>query len=131
MDRQNWMENEKVAMDIHMLKEENPERFYNQFLNKMLYVKEGARDIVDRTCADLPWKIRLEVDGVDIEVPEDSEGILVTNIGSYMGGVDLWQNEEEHNDDFDPQFMHDKVLEAVSVCRAWHPGKLQVGFSRA
>ena len=28
-------------MDIHMLKEENPERFYNQFLNKMLYVKEG------------------------------------------------------------------------------------------
>jgi hypothetical protein len=49
MDRQNWMENEKVAMDIHMLKEENPERFYNLFLNKMLYVKEGARDIVDRT----------------------------------------------------------------------------------
>jgi hypothetical protein len=49
MDRQNWTENEKVAMDIHMLKEENPERFYNLFLNKMLYVKEGARDIVDRT----------------------------------------------------------------------------------
>jgi len=121
----------KVALDIHMLREENPERFYNQFLNKMLYAKEGARDIVDRTCADLPWKIRLEVDGVDIEVPEDSEGILVTNIGSYMGGVDLWQNEEEHNDDFDPQSMHDKVLEVVSICGAWHLGKLQVGLSRA
>ena len=90
MDRQNWMENEKVVMDIHMLKEENPERFYNLFLNKMLYAKEGERDIVDRTCADLPWKIRLKVDGVNIEVPEDSEGILVANIGIYMGGVDLW-----------------------------------------
>jgi hypothetical protein len=41
-----------------------------QFLNKLLYAKEGAKDIMDRTCADLPWHIRLEVDGVDIEVPE-------------------------------------------------------------
>ena len=41
-----------------------------QFLNKLLYAKEGAKDIMDRTCADLPWQIRLEVDGVDIEVPE-------------------------------------------------------------
>lgn len=121
----------KVALDIHMLREESPEKFYNQFLNKMLYAKEGAKDIMDRTCADLPWKIRLEVDGVDIEVPEDSQGILVTNIGSYMGGVDLWQNEEEHNDDFDPQSMHDKVLEVVSICGTWHLGKLQVGLSRA
>lgn len=121
----------KVALDIHMLREESPEKFYNQFLNKVLYAKEGAKDIMDRTCADLSWKIHLKVDGVDIEVPEDSEGILVTNIGSYMGGVDLWQNEEEHNDDFDPQSMHDKVLEVVSICGAWHLGKLQVGLSRA
>eukprot|EP00252_Welwitschia_mirabilis_P021470 TRINITY_DN5518_c0_g2_i1.p1 TRINITY_DN5518_c0_g2~~TRINITY_DN5518_c0_g2_i1.p1 ORF type:complete len:738 (-),score=168.41 TRINITY_DN5518_c0_g2_i1:251-2464(-) len=121
----------KVALDIHTLREENPEKFYNQFLNKMLYAKEGAKDIVDRACQDLPWQIRLEVDGIDVEVPEDSEGILVINIGSYMGGVDLWQNEDEQNDDFDPQSMHDKVLEVVSICGTWHLGKLQVGLSRA
>mgnify|MGYP002776947863 FL=1 len=50
------------------------------------------------------------------------------NIGSYMGGVDLWQNEEEHDDEFDSQSMHDKVLEVVGICGTWHLGKLQVGI---
>ncbi|WOL01717.1 diacylglycerol kinase 1 [Canna indica] len=120
----------KVALDIHNLREENPEKFFNQFLNKMLYAREGAKNIMDRTFADLPWQIRLEVDGVEIEVPEDAEGILVANIGSYMGGVDLWQNED-NNDKFDPQSMHDKMIEVVSISGTWHLGTLQVGLSRA
>ncbi|XP_027330134.1 diacylglycerol kinase 1 isoform X2 [Abrus precatorius] len=121
----------KVALDIHNLREENPEKFYNQFMNKVLYAREGAKSIMDRTFADLPWQIRVEVDGVEIEVPEDAEGVLVANIGSYMGGVDLWQNEDENYDNFDPQSMHDKVLEVVSISGTWHLGKLQVGLSRA
>lgn len=121
----------KVALDIHLLREESPEKFYNQFLNKMLYAREGAKDILDRTCADLPWQLHLIIDGVELEIPEDIEGILVINIGSYMGGVDLWQNEEEHDDEFDPQSMHDKMLEVVGICGTWHLGKLQVGLSRA
>ncbi|XP_052179919.1 diacylglycerol kinase 1 isoform X2 [Diospyros lotus] len=115
----------KVALDIHNLREENPEKFYNQFMNKVLYAREGARSIMDRTFEDFPWQIRVEVDGVDIEVPEDAEGVLVANIGSYMGGVDLWQNEDETNDNFDPQSMHDKILEVVSISGTWHLGKLQ------
>lgn len=43
-----------------------------------------------------------------------------------MGGVDLWQNEDEHYDNFDPQSMHDKMLEVVSISGTWHLGKLQV-----
>lgn len=43
-----------------------------------------------------------------------------------MGGVDLWQNEDENYDNFDPQSMHDKVLEVVSISGTWHLGKLQV-----
>ena len=58
---------------------------------------------------------------------QDSEGLIVLNIGSYMGGVDLWQNDSEHDDDdFRLQSMHDKVLEVVCICGAWHLGKLQV-----
>ncbi|KAK8972192.1 hypothetical protein V6N11_024277 [Hibiscus sabdariffa] len=121
----------KVALDIHNLREENPEKFYNQFMNKVLYAREGAKSIMDRTFADFPWQIRVEVDGVEIEVPEDAEGVLVANIGSYMGGVDLWHNEDETYDNFDPQSMHDKVLEVVSISGTWHLGKLQVGLSRA
>ncbi|EEF47790.1 diacylglycerol kinase 1 [Ricinus communis] len=121
----------KVALDIHNLREENPEKFYNQFMNKVLYAREGARSIMDRTFADFPWQVRVEVDGVEIEVPEDAEGVLIANIGSYMGGVDLWQNEDESYDNFDPQSMHDKLLEVVSISGTWHLGKLQVGLSRA
>ena len=57
---------------------------------------------------------------------QDAEGVLVANIGSYMGGVDLWQNEDENYDNFDPQSMHDKILEVVSISGTWHLGKLQV-----
>uniref|UniRef100_A0A5B7AS88 Diacylglycerol kinase n=1 Tax=Davidia involucrata TaxID=16924 RepID=A0A5B7AS88_DAVIN len=121
----------KVALEIHNLREENPEKFYNQFMNKVLYAREGAKSIMDRTFADFPWQVRVEVDGVEIEVPEDAEGVLVANIGSYMGGVDLWQNEDETYDNFDPQSMHDKILEVVSISGTWHLGKLQVGLSRA
>lgn len=121
----------KVALDIHNLREENPEKFYNQFMNKVLYAREGAKNIMDRTFADFPWQVRVEVDGVEVEVPEDAEGVLVANIGSYMGGVDLWQNEDENYDNFDPQSMHDKMLEVVSISGTWHLGKLQVGLSRA
>ncbi|GKA77808.1 diacylglycerol kinase 1 [Tanacetum coccineum] len=132
----------KVALEIHNLREENPEKFYNQnwgwgtgvtylFMNKVLYAREGARTIMDRTFADYPWQVKVEVDGVDIEVPEDAEGVLVANIGSYMGGVDLWQNEDENYDNFDPQSMHDRILEVVSISGTWHLGKLQVGLSRA
>ncbi|XP_045788634.1 diacylglycerol kinase 1 [Trifolium pratense] len=121
----------KVALDIHNLREENPEKFYNQFMNKVLYAREGAKSIMDRTFEDFPWQIRVVVDGVEVEVPEDAEGVLVANIGSYMGGVDLWQNEDESYDNFDPQSMHDKILEVVSISGTWHLGKLQVGLSRA
>ncbi|MCL7038783.1 hypothetical protein MKW94_001447 [Papaver nudicaule] len=97
-----------------------------QFVNKLRYAKEGAKEMMDRTCADLPWQVRLEVDGKYIDIPKESEGIIVLNIGSYMGGVDLSPNDYEHEDDFSLQSKHDKVLEVVSVCGAWHLGKLQV-----
>ncbi|KAE8716025.1 hypothetical protein F3Y22_tig00110156pilonHSYRG00229 [Hibiscus syriacus] len=60
----------KVALDIHNLREENPEKFNNQFMNKVLYAREGAKSIMDGTFADFPWQVRVEVDGVEVEVPE-------------------------------------------------------------
>ncbi|KAE8724501.1 Diacylglycerol kinase 2 [Hibiscus syriacus] len=121
----------KVALDIHNLREENPEKFYNQFMNKVLYAREGAKGIMDRTFADFPWQVRVEVDewlhiillGLSVQP--------LSNIGSYMGGVDLWHNEDDTYDNFNPQSMHDKVVEVVSISGTWHLGKLQVGLSRA
>ncbi|XP_021734660.1 diacylglycerol kinase 2-like [Chenopodium quinoa] len=121
----------KVAYEFHVNREENPEKYYSQFVNKLRYAKEGARDMMDRACADLPWQVWLEVDGKDIPIPKDAEGLIVLNISSYMGGVDLWQNDCEHDDHFTCQSLHDKMLEVVCVSGAWHLGKLQVGLSQA
>lgn len=41
-----------------------------QFMNKVLYAREGAKSIIDRTFADFPSQVRVEVDGVNIKVPE-------------------------------------------------------------
>ncbi|GAB2277268.1 Diacylglycerol kinase 2 [Dionaea muscipula] len=121
----------KVAYEFHVCREENPEKFYSQFVNKLRYAKEGAKDIMDRACADLPWQVSLEVDGREIQIPKDAEGLIVLNICSYMGGVDLWQNDYDHDDDFNLQLIHDRTLEVVCVSGAWHLGKLQVGLSQA
>ncbi|XP_047332844.1 diacylglycerol kinase 2 [Impatiens glandulifera] len=121
----------KLAYEFHTTRQEKPEKFYSQFVNKLRYAKEGAKDILDRTCAELPWQVWLEVDGKDIVIPKDTEGLIVLNIGSYMGGVDLWQNDYEHDDSFSLQSIHDQMLEIVCVSGAWHLGKLQVGLSQA
>ncbi|PKA66725.1 Diacylglycerol kinase 2 [Apostasia shenzhenica] len=121
----------KVAYDFHMTREERPDMFQSQFVNKLRYAKEGAKDIVDRTCADLPWEVSLEVDGTMVEIPKDAEGVIVLNIGSYMGGIDLWKNDYDHYDDFAVQSMHDKMLEVVCISGTWHLGKLQIGLSKA
>jgi len=41
-----------------------------QFVNKLIYAREGAKDMMDRSCSDLPWHVSLEVDGENIEIPE-------------------------------------------------------------
>ncbi|CAB4281064.1 unnamed protein product [Prunus armeniaca] len=38
------------------------------FMNRVLYAREGAKGIMDRTFVDFPWQVRVEVDGVEIEV---------------------------------------------------------------
>lgn len=49
-------------------------------MNKVLYAREGARSIMDRTFADFPWQVRVEVDGVEIEVPEVSTSLRTMNL---------------------------------------------------
>ena len=48
----------------------------------------GSLSSSERTDDSVPWQV--ECDGRRLELPEDIEGLLLLNINSYMGGVDLW-----------------------------------------
>lgn len=47
-------------------------------------------------CSLMMWSSRKRIllqvmcDGEPLELPDDIEGVLILNINSYMGGVDLW-----------------------------------------
>ncbi|KAE8707435.1 Diacylglycerol kinase 1 [Hibiscus syriacus] len=62
------------------------------FMNKVLYAREGAKSIMDRTFADFPWQVRVEVDGVEIEVPEKFPD-EVLDLDKSVRTLDLTQNK--------------------------------------
>jgi len=59
-----------------------------QFVNKLIYAREGAKDMMDRSCSDLPWHVSLEVDGENIEIP----GVAVfTSFACHNFVISLWR----------------------------------------
>ncbi|EFJ44622.1 diacylglycerol kinase [Volvox carteri f. nagariensis] len=80
------------ALEFHRMRERYPGWFKSQLGNKMWYTGVGARDLLARSCVDLPSRLQLVCDGLPVELPPSTQGILLLNIPSYMGGVDLWGN---------------------------------------
>lgn len=80
----------QAALQFHQLRESKPKLFFNRSLNKLWYAVFGAEDVFKASCAGLHENIVLEVDGVKVPLPEDTQGIIFLNIDSYSGGVPLW-----------------------------------------
>lgn len=68
-----------LCLDFHNAREENPNKFNSRLHNKSVYVKMGLKKMVDRTWKDLQKKVRLEVDGKRVNLPQ-LEGIIILNI---------------------------------------------------
>lgn len=51
----------------------------------------GAGDLLHRSCVGLHQRLTLLVDGVEVPIPSDAEGLVILNIGCHMGGVWLWE----------------------------------------
>jgi len=41
-------------------------------MNKVLYGREGAKNIMDNTFDCFPWDVKLEIDGSKIDIPQAS-----------------------------------------------------------
>lgn len=130
----------KVALEFHELRDAYPHWFQSQFGNKLMYTGVGALDIVGQLSGgghlNLPAKVVVECDGDLVPLPRGAEGVLVVNIPSYMGGVDLWKSSAFGSSAGGSsvqgvQSMNDGLLEIVAVYGSWHLGRLTVGLSQA
>ena len=124
----------KVTLEFHSLRESYPEWFHSQMGNKLWYTGVGARGMIWNKL-DMQSILSLECDGLPIEIPADVQGILILNVASYMGGVDVWGGSENESDIeeelFGRQRMNDGLIEVVGVGGPFHLGQLQVGLSQA
>lgn len=121
----------RVAGLFHNIRESHPHLFQSQIGNKLVYTGMGALDVVGAVGdkLDLSSKVVLVCDGKPIKLPK-CQGVLVVNIASYMGGIDVWQRSEGSVEKHE-QSMSDGLLEVLAVYGSFHLGKLTVGLSRA
>ena len=96
----------------------------NRIFNKFLYLSYGTKDLLERKCKNLNEKITLELDGKRVELPE-LESIIVLNIPSWGGGVDIWNL----GNGGPKQKINDRKLEVLGVYSSFHVGQLMIGLS--
>lgn len=122
----------KVAMEFHEFREAHPEWFQSQIGNKLMYAGLGALDVAGQLGdhMDLSAMVRLQCDGETVSIPSGCQGLLIVNIESYMGGMNVWKLSEGDVDSGE-QCMQDKKVEVVAVYGSFHLGTLMIGLSRA
>eukprot|EP00397_Hematodinium_sp_SG-2012_P013551 GEMP01013765.1.p1 GENE.GEMP01013765.1~~GEMP01013765.1.p1 ORF type:complete len:768 (+),score=129.12 GEMP01013765.1:39-2306(+) len=115
-----------VVNGFHVLRNRHPGLFVSRMINKWHYTWIGVWESVSRSCAEFRKNVTLTCDGKEYELDQDIEGIIVANIGSYAGGVQLWHAE----DGGPPQSQRDGKLDVCLIRGADHLGLVQVGLAR-
>ena len=100
--------------------------FAHPLLNKFLYALFGSRDFLQHSFAGLKRDVVVVVDDRVIDLPDDTEGIIVLNINSFSGGVTMWTSDER----FKKSRKDDGALEIAAVTGALHLGQLNVGAAK-
>ncbi|PIO69859.1 diacylglycerol kinase accessory domain protein [Teladorsagia circumcincta] len=83
----------------------------------MWYGILGGKELMHRTYRNLDQRIRLECDGVRIELPS-LQGIVILNIPSYSGGANFWGSSKDEI--FSAQSFDDRLLEVVALFGVIH-----------
>jgi diacylglycerol kinase (ATP) len=95
----------------------------------------GSRDFIEHSFARLRDDLVVTADGVVLQFPDDTEGVILCNINSFSGGVKVWHDDDDDEDDyygrrtFSPSRKDDGVIEIVAVSGALHLGQLNVRMS--
>lgn len=79
-----------VSLAFDNLRKQYPGLFFSSLVNKMWYALVGFRTFINKQ-KDLSKYSSIICDGIPVEIPEGTQGIIVLNINSYAGGSKLWQ----------------------------------------
>ncbi|KAK7502394.1 hypothetical protein BaRGS_00006347, partial [Batillaria attramentaria] len=117
-----------VTLNFHKQRENWPTLFANRIINKLTYFTYGTKDVLERECKNLHLKLKVELDGRLIQLPE-IEGLVILNISSWGGGCRPWELGKEDGDHFLPARYDDGLLEVMALYSSFHIAQLQVGLA--
>ncbi|KAF2073385.1 hypothetical protein CYY_005298 [Polysphondylium violaceum] len=109
-----------IALGFHLARNANPGLFTGRTVNKLWYTKIGLEEFVTKNFVKLTKVTKIIVDGVEIKIDKGVEGIMILNLGSYAGGVDLWGKKRPKL--LEKQFIDDQMMEIVGVTGLPHLG---------
>ncbi|KAK3091123.1 hypothetical protein FSP39_017271 [Pinctada imbricata] len=116
-----------VTLNFHRQRESRPWLFAHRVINKLCYFYYGTKDVLENECKHLNKKIKVELDGVPLTLPE-IEGFVVLNISSWGGGCQPWGTEDNESEFKQPRY-DDGLLEVMGLYSSFHIAQLQVGLA--
>ncbi|ELR16570.1 diacylglycerol kinase [Acanthamoeba castellanii str. Neff] len=123
----------RVALDFHKKREGSPFLFATRGINKLWYAGLGAKAMLTDAIsapffasATLDKILELSVDGIPVPLPE-IEGLILLNLPSYAGGLNLWGTTKE--DRFDVVSMNDGQLELIGIRSVFHFSQIGAGLA--
>eukprot|EP00794_Sanderia_malayensis_P012297 gene12297-13565_t len=117
-----------LALDFHLAREEQPDKFNSRLRNKGVYFKSGLKNMGKSSNLNLQDKIDLEVDGKRITMPNIG-GLLIQSISSWAGGSDPWGKEKDEK--FKIPSHSDGIIEVMGFTGVVHMGRIKSGLSSA
>ena len=118
----------KIAHKFHVMRETHRHLFTSRLVNKAWYAMFGAQQLGNMM--DVSQLVRLSVDGVEIQLPDNLKAVTVINIPSYSGGANLWGTAPTEAPFHKPQ-TDDGMLEVVGMCGPFHSLLTMTGLGRA
>lgn len=117
----------EVTLRFHQMRTNHPWLFTSRLLNKLIYLYIGASCTLrgyfspagERPLAD---RLRLFADGKPVPIPAGLRGVIVLNLPSFGGGLDMWATPDTEagtrkakGQVWASQSVNDGLLEVVGV----------------
>eukprot|EP01134_Creolimax_fragrantissima_P008425 CFRG8425T1 len=117
-----------VALKFHNGRQRYQFMYNFQYQNLFMYGLHAMGALCTRL--DLREDLKLVVDGSLVSIPKGTKSLVLINIPSYAGGIDLWGNKFNKKSDvhLSPQKVDDGLIEVVGISGILHGMLMKIGL---